>query len=685
MSTASKSLIAGHRPDIEGLRAVAVLAVLLYHAGVPGLAGGYVGVDVFFAVSGYLMTALLVSERWSSGRISLRSFYARRARRLLPASVTVLIATLVASWYVLPPLAFERAATDIASAGGYVVNLRFAVEATDYLGSDVGASPVLHYWSLAVEEQFYLLWPVLLGLALGRGARRRGPVAVLTAITVVSFTLAVVWTQRIQPWGFFSLPARAWEFAVGGLAAFWMPARRTVGSAVLGWAGLGLVLVSVVTFDEATTFPGPNAVFPVVGTVMQLAAGGRGPAAWLSVAPLQWIGRRSYGLYLWHWPPLVLLPVLLGRELRLIESLAVLLGSFVAAALALRLIEDPVRFAATFAKAPWRSGALGVGLTVVAVATPIWAMGRIDTSGGGGTASIEAVVTTPSSRPEVAPAAPDVRVASPAIGIADHTGPIPVPSNLTPSLAEVDGDTPGDLYGVGCHVGQLAVEPKLPCAYGNAASDTTVVLFGDSHMAQWFPAFDLMAEALDLRIVALTKSACPSADKAVYNTQYDRPYAECETWRDTTIGVINSMGPDVVVLGNYPRGDQSDALASTVERLALSGADVLVLGPTPIPPANVPDCVSAELDDARPCDLDRVTASRGDSVTSEVEALSSTGVAYLDPTGWFCGPTVCPVVLGEFLVYRDNSHIATPYMTWLSPLLAAEWIDLGLPVGSSAS
>jgi peptidoglycan/LPS O-acetylase OafA/YrhL len=686
------ALIEGHRPDVEGLRAVAVIAVLLYHAGVPGLGGGYVGVDVFFAVSGYLMTALLVTERWRTGTISFRSFYARRARRLLPASVTVLLVTLAVARFVLPPLAFERTAGDIAAAGGYVVNLRFAREATDYLGDDVAASPVLHYWSLAVEEQFYLVWPILLGLALGRSARRSGPVVVLAVVAAASFALSVVWTAEIQPWAFFSLPTRAWEFAVGGLAAFWTPARRTARSAVVGWVGLVAVVGSIVGFGESTRFPGPSAAIPVIGTVLVLAAGGRGPAVLLDVRVFQWIGRHSYGLYLWHWPPLVLLPVLLDRDLRLVESLGVVAGSFVVAAIALRTIEDPVRFAAVFAGAPWRSAVLASALTVAAVATPWVIRSTVDTTGSGEVASIDDVVIAPSV--DVAPHGglpdgDDPIVPDPTavvdFGIGDPVGPTPVPSNLTPSLAEVGDDEAGDLREVGCHVDQLATEPMLPCAYGDLDGDVTVVLFGDSHMAQWFPAFEGFAGDLGIRIVSLTKSACPSADKQVYNTLYDRPYDECEIWRDATIDAISDIAPDVVVLGNYPRAGQVAAVVSTIERLEPSGAAVFVLGPTPIPSSEVPDCVSAALDDTRPCDLDRSVAAPAGRRADESDAVARAGAVYLDPIDWFCGPTVCPAVLGEFLVYRDGSHVATPYMEWLSPNLRSAWRDLGLPVGAAAS
>jgi len=687
------TLISGHRSDIEGLRAVAVAAVLLYHSEVPGVQGGYVGVDVFFVVSGYLMTALLVSERWQSGRIAYRSFYARRARRLLPASVTVLLATLLAAWIVLPPLSFERSATDITAAGGYVVNVRFAIEATDYLGSDIGASPVLHYWSLAVEEQFYLVWPLVLGLVLSRTGRRHGPIVMLSVISVVSFWLAVVWTAAIQPWAFFSLPARAWEFAIGGLAAFVIPSRNQRWWPVVGWFGLAIVLGSIAVLDEATRFPGPSAAVPVIGTALVLISGGRssGPGLLLAAAPLQWIGRHSYGIYLWHWPPLVLVPVAVGRELKLIENLGLVAAAVGVAAIALRFIENPIRFSPRFAATPWRSALLGLGLTAAALCAPWWARSTIDTPETDIVASIEDVIDN-------APNDTDGQVSDdpvepePRFVIDDPSGPSPVPANLVPPLTDVGDDRAGDLYKVGCHRDQRAVEPLLPCAYGDLDAPITVVLFGDSHMAQWFPAFEPMGVEANLRVVSLTKSACPSATITINNIRFDRQYDECDQWRDATIAAIVNLQPDVVVLGNYPGsstglpGDTTEgfnerwveALATTIQRLAPSGAEILVMGPTPIPPGDIPDCVSGALEDSSACDLERDQAVKKDRIEAERIGVA-TAAMYLDVTDWFCGPNVCPVVLGEYLVYRDGSHIATPYMAWLTPILAQAWLDLGFP------
>jgi peptidoglycan/LPS O-acetylase OafA/YrhL len=336
------------RPDIEGLRAVAVLAVLLFHVGVPGLPGGFVGVDVFYVISGFLITGLLVRELAATGRIDLVTFYARRLRRLLPAALVVIAVTLVASWAVLSRLRFPEVAGDAAASALYVSNIRFAEQATDYLAAHESASPYLHFWSLGVEEQFYLVWPFLLLI----GARLV-PVArlgiLLVAVALGSFALSLAWTDVAAPWAFFSLPTRAWELAIGALiavGALRLP-RRAPRSVAVGSVAVGLALIALacVVIDGSTPYPGTAALLPVAGTSLVIIGGAAtraGPSRWLSMSAPRWLGRISYSLYLWHWPILVLVPVALGFDgvgLRL-----VLAGAAVAlAAVTTALIETPIR------------------------------------------------------------------------------------------------------------------------------------------------------------------------------------------------------------------------------------------------------------------------------------------------------------------------------------------------------
>lgn len=677
-----RALITGHRTDIEGLRAVAVVAVLLYHAEIPGFSGGFVGVDVFFVVSGYLMTALLVTERFQKGSIDLPSFYARRIRRLLPASGTVLLATLIAAWLILPALSFNRLSREVAASGGYVANMFFASQATDYLGGEVDASPVLHYWSLAVEEQFYLVWPVLLGLAVGRAGRRSLVLLTLSGMAVLSFSLSVIWTAAIQPWSFFSLPTRAWEFAVGGIAAFVGAHHRFLGR-FSGSAGLALIGLAIFTFDAATRFPGPWAAVPVIGTALVLASGESAIGWGLSNRLFQWIGRHSYGLYLWHWPPLVLIPRAIGRPLELVERLGVLGWSVVAASAALRWIENPIRYSRAIAQTPRRGLFLGATLTVMAVAIPIaW-----------GDQVLSSISTVEPGLNDGSPSEFDLN----SIDL-DAVEPRPAPADLSPSLAEVTEDTPGDLYSSGCHAPPRATSPVAGCFYGDIDSGETIVLFGDSHMAQWFPAFEAVGAANGIRIVSITKSACPSVTLTLYTSLFQREYTECDAWRLAALEQIGALQPDSVVLANYPAtstgfADSPDqqfdslwieGLRTTIEGLQSIGVQhVVVLGATPVPRFDVPECVSGALADTSDCDLVRSDAVDDGRARSMQVLADSLGSSYLEPISWFCGEKICPSVIGSYLVYRDSSHVTTSYMSTLSARLFDSWVALGLPSGGS--
>ncbi|MBV9513135.1 MAG: acyltransferase, partial [Mycobacteriaceae bacterium] len=342
------------RPDIEGLRAVAVVAVVLFHAGIPGVSGGFVGVDVFFVISGFLITGLLWRDVEAHGRIRLGRFYGARARRLLPAAATVIVVTAVAATVLVPPLQARSALGDAIACALYVGNYRFALQGTDYLAADAPPSPLQHYWSLGVEEQFYLVWPALIiatAWLVHRGTRRPRHAAprsaapyvlVLSAVAAVSLAVSLAWTHALPSWAFFSLPTRAWELAAGGLVAmtqaYW---RRLTGVAALigGWGGLTLVIATCLELGNRTPYPGTAALLPVLGTALVIGVGcaapdtgpERGVARALSLPLMRLIGRVSYSWYLWHWPVLLLAPSFVGHQLGLAGRLAAVAVSFLLA------------------------------------------------------------------------------------------------------------------------------------------------------------------------------------------------------------------------------------------------------------------------------------------------------------------------------------------------------------------
>ncbi|WP_160097053.1 acyltransferase family protein [Rhodococcus sp. T7] len=691
------------RTDIEGLRAVAVLAVVFFHAGVPGIDGGFAGVDIFFVVSGFLITGVLWRDVAATGRVGLAEFYGARARRLLPAGCVVLVATAVGAALLLPPLQARAVLGDGIASALYVGNYRLALHGTDYLAADTPPSPFQHYWSLGVEEQFYLLWPALIiGVAwlVRRRTRRRGPdhapsttpyLVVLALVATVSFALSLDWTRTLPPWAFFSLPARAWELAAGGLVALSVRHWRRlppVVAAAAGWAGLALIVFACLRLGEKTPYPGTAALLPVLGTVLVIGAGcatprlgvGRG----LSLPPMRAVGQVSYSWYLWHWPVLLLAPIVLGRSLDLTDRLAMVMVSAGLAGLTLALVENPVRFAAPLRRSASRSLVLGGAVTAVAVCAALVLLVARPVPVGHGAAAAALTVTAPveSATPAVDPrdAAVHDMTAQVQAAVAESAGLQAVPSNLSPPLADAPADKPA-VFVNGCVRSWLEVGQD-ECASGDVTSATTVALVGDSHAAMWAPAFETAAEQNHWRLETMGKVTCPLLDLPLTSPYLGREYSECEQWRGEILDRLRTERPRLVVLNMSRRygadfgfsvygGPWLDSLTRLVTELRATGAAVLVLGPVPDPQSTVPTCLSAHLDDATACAPPRPVAVNDAGVAAEAAATAAGGGRYADLTTLFCTTERCPVVVGNDLVYRDDNHLTLEHAQALSPVIAA--------------
>ena len=768
MSESGKSTF---RPDLEGLRAVAVVLVLLYHARVPLVTGGYVGVDVFFVLSGFLITGLLIRELTATGRVDFPAFYARRARRLLPASALTLIVTIIAAAFLLPPVRMPDVAGDTIAAGLYVSNMRFALQATDYLGSALPPSPILHFWSLGVEEQFYFFWPAMLALVAGvafragrrdMGLRRIG--ATLAIVFAASLAFSLWLTGVAQPWAFFSLPARAWELALGGLlslplAATMVPRRIAPW---LGWIGVALIVAAGFVLNDGTRFPGVAVLLPTIGSALVIASGltpkrrpapaprpaappasirATGgslrerrnaaprwapdaeaataerelpryllPATVLSLSPMRYLGRISYSLYLWHWPVLVLPAAFIGEELALPVRLLLALASVGVAALSQRFVEDPIRRGKFVGLASRRglamAGALSLVVALVSVSSNAFAATKLNATGPDAGGSITDVPLPSSSgaasdspRP-TGTAKPGITVrpdatATPSVAPSDTPGPSPtigpppggpVPADLAPSLADAANDLPV-IYSDGCHLDVLTTQ--LPsCAFGVTNSKIEVVLFGDSHAAQWFPALQRLATQHSWRLEPMTKSACTPASLTVYNSQVDRAYTECDQWRQQVFSRIAGEKPTLVVVstsrayqlmvGGQPvsASDRQDlwtkGLNKTMQTLAASAAHVVLLGDTPRSVGDPPGCLSQHMSNSLVCATPYDQAVDLGQVELETGVASTTGTIFVDPTSWVCRTDPCPAIYGRFLVYRDQGHLTKTYASGLASQLFAQ-------------
>ena len=461
-----RSAQSGFRPDIEGLRAVAVLAVVLFHADVPGVGGGFVGVDVFFVISGFLITGLLWREVSTTGTVRLRRFYGARARRLLPASATVGVVTMIGSAVLLPPLQARTVIGDGIASALYVSNYWFVLQGVDYFGGHLPPSPFQHYWSLGVEEQFYLVWPALIiGTAwLIRRVRRRTRadatsskrpyLVVLALVAAVSFALSLVVTYVVPAVAFFSLPTRAWQLAAGGLVALTADQWRRLpprAAAIAGWAGLAVILLACTRLGATTPYPGTAALLPVLGAALVIGAGCAAPAQGcgrvLALSPMRAIGRISYSWYLWHWPVLVLAPPLLGHPLGLAARLAAALLSGGLAVLTLRFIENPLRFAAPIRRSAGRSLALGGAATAVAVCVGVALLVWMPVPVGRGPAAPPLTITAApppaGANMDAYDAAVQHAFAQVQAAVAASADLKAVPSNLDPPLADAAAEQNG--------------------------------------------------------------------------------------------------------------------------------------------------------------------------------------------------------------------------------------------------
>ncbi|OMC33987.1 acyltransferase [Mycobacterium sp. GA-1841] len=682
------------RPDIEGLRAVAVLAVVLFHAGLPGIGGGFIGVDVFFVVSGFLITGLLWREASGTGTVHLARFYAGRARRLLPAAALVLVTTSVGAAILLPPLQARSVLADAIAGALYVGNYRFAVEGTDYLageGTDYLAgegtpSPLQHYWSLGVEEQFYLLWPALI-LAVawvlrrsGRGTRSALPYAgVLAAVAGASLMLSLAWTETMPPWAFFSLPTRAWELAAGGLIALTATHWRSlppVCAALVGWGGLALILATCTQLGTFTPYPGSAAVLPVLGTALVIGAGcaipDLGVGRLLSKPWMRGLGRVSYSWYLWHWPVLLLTPALFGHAVGLAGRLALVLMSLGLAILTLHLVENPARFAAALRASSWRSLTLGATATGVAVCAglALLAVRPVPTGSGPAAVPVAAVVTPRAAAPTLTP---EQQVVAAVAASAEVRA---VPSNLTPPLGNI---TKPEVFVNGCVLSWQAI--AIPeCVSGVADSATRVALIGDSHAGMWHPALKTAAQQHGWRLETFAKVTCPPMKLPILSPYLDREFTECKQWRADVLARIAEEPPALIVLDMVRRYgadfgfvsyDQTwlDGLRQLVSQLHGTGARVLVLGPVPDPHTTVPTCLSAHMDEATACAPDRSVAVNDAGVAAEMAAVHAGGGQYARLDQYFCTDRRCPVIVGNTLVFRDDNHITAEYAQQLAPVL----------------
>lgn len=683
----------GFRPDIEGLRAAAVLAVLAFHAELPGLSGGFVGVDVFFVISGHLITGLLIREAATTGRIRLGEFFSRRARRLLPSAAVVLGATALAAAWLTVPLRRTDLEYDVLAAALSTANWRFVAQQTDYLAAGRDPSPLLHFWSLAVEEQFYLFWAPLLALIVFAAVRtsRRGRAvrsavfAVTALLSLGSFVLSLHWTHASVSLAYLGTPSRAWQFGAGALVAL-IPWHRLRGLPAIrllcGWSGAAAIAWCVVRYDAATPYPGYAALVPTLATAAVILAGTPGSNATTGqdatdIATAygvgrvlrgripRAIGRLSYTLYLWHWPVLVLAEARLG-SLGWPAKAALTVASALPALATMRWIEQPLRRNRTVSEFPRRGISLGIAAVVMPVVLALVV----------GTGTLNLLASAPPvDLKGLPPGAADGRSLLVRTGTPLNDGP-PVPG-----AAQARKDFPPD---GACEVAPTTTSSPA-CLFGATGSADRIVLLGDSHAGQWFSPLLGIAAERGWALQELVKQGCPLPQLTVTNPQLGRTYTECDTWRaDSLSRLRQGPKPKLIVIASLNRytDDQKLLIAGwekTLTPLRALGVPIVYIQDTPIPGTDIPACVSGHTKDPAACAFDRGAAQWADPLAMSIAAGRLPGVRAVEVNSVLCpgaGPT-CPAVLERILLYRDDAHLTNVAAVVLTPRLERLLTDAG--------
>jgi len=610
--------------QIQGLRALAAILVTVFHARL--LPGGFIGVDIFYVISGYLITGLILREIEKTGTLDLRSFYQRRIKRLLPTSVFVLFVTAIFAWILFPPITRDALGRDLFAAATYISNYLFAWWQNDYQNLNATPSPFIHYWSLAVEEQFYLIWPIFI-LFLARYGKKviLGGIAITT---LGSLLFSIYLTQVAPIWAFYSLPTRAWELGFGALLLFIPETKKKIR--ILPWLGSFGITFASLNFNENTAFPGKNALIPVIATVVLIASIKYWPPLFNDLSNSrvsQWLGAISYPLYLWHWPALVLPSSALGRPLRFYERFLCILLTIILAHFTSKYVEEPLRHKNLSPRTIYK-GAIVTTASSLAVGTLI-------------AFSTSSIITT--------------------------KGDISYQFDLVKVM-----EKPA-VYGDDCHVNYGETKSGF-CTYGDKNSSETIVLYGDSHAAQWFPTLEKLAKQRGFKLISLTKSACPAVD-ANRPDQGAFKQVHCTKWRQNSIERIAKIKPMAVITSSFqyftPANEGvsratwwRDGQRKLLSDLTGSTDHLIYISDTPRPLRDIPNCLASR--NSRVCDS-----------TQKTRVSIIFGFEVVNPTPWLCS-SFCPAIIDGTVAYRDASHISVEMALKLLPKLEEALIAKGL-------
>ncbi|WP_344099254.1 acyltransferase family protein [Nocardiopsis rhodophaea] len=658
-----RSSIPGHRkrPEIDGLRAVAILLVAVYHVWLGGVSGG---VDVFLLLTGFLITGSLIRSVDRQDGIALIAFWTRLLKRLAPSAAIVLGAVLLGAFIYFPRSRWLETISDVISSALYYANWHLAFGAVDYLADNNTASPVQHFWSLAVQGQFYLLWPfVVLGAAIlaSRTAWSFRTWVLLScmAIFAASLTYSIFVTHHSSVWAYFDSGARLWELALGGIAAavlprISLPCKLRV---MMGWTGLISLVLCGILVPKDSAFPGYIALWPTLGALLILLAGTTrsriGADRILSWRPLTALGKRAYSFYLWHWPVLIFYLEVTDRvRPSLIGGSYVIASSLLLAFATTRLIEDGVtRFTRSRTTPAWSLSIIAASLVPVLAIGGLW---------GGLLENQLRTRTEQSSNPTLYPGAAiyadsDLKTSLPTL-----------PVHPDPSIAEKRTKSLTD----DCNT-RIPEDDVIACEYGPADAEYTIVLVGSSHARHWFHALERITEDNGWRLIMITKSACQFTPAIQY--RHEKEYTACTTWNTRAFQEISEIHPDLVftlATQTDQEGNGHEVVVDGYQEIWRDfddmGIDVLAVRDTPRLGFNVSECVSQH---RREDCTSKSSRSLSDSPPFDEISQDHNNVTFVDLTDHLCPDGICREVIGNRLVYFDDNHFTYAFSESLAPVL----------------
>ncbi|MBP2436624.1 acyltransferase family protein [Microbacterium amylolyticum] len=674
------------RPDIQGMRALAVGLVVLAHVDVPGLKGGFIGVDVFFVISGFLITQLLLREVARTGTVSITEFYVRRARRILPAAALVTVVILTYAAIVLPAARAQQTAIDAAWSSVFLSNWSFAADRVDYF-TPTDPSLFQHFWSLAVEEQFYLVWPLVV-LALVPRVNRRVFVGVTAALFAASLAFSVWFTAADPVPGYFHTGARAYEIAAGALLACVLSAPlRTRWRHAIGITGLLLIVAGTLTFSDATPFPGSLALVPVIGTVLLLSAG---PDTWtgrmLSAPTLRYIGDISFSLYLWHWPVTLAVQTALPYGspylLRVVLTIAISLGL---ASLTFHFVERPFQQKRVPALSRGRTTLWMWPLSVIVIlAVALSTVGFAQNRQESQQAAAEEFFDEHGFQNLEAEDLDGVQSElTEAVRTAESGAPIP-PDYDADALRDAQWS---DLAGRDCYASGGSDDLDELCFFGDTEAETTIALVGDSHAGMWLPALDILGQDHNFRVVLFVKLSCGAYPTTMQSPTHDQ--AECDDFRDYTAAQLDDLGPAAIIAsargqlhmdeldGVSTDVQWTEAVTAGIERYSEIAPRVIALGDVPARPEAEPkDCVEAPNATQDACIVTGDSVEKTSNILTRA-AAEAAGAAYVDTEPLVCSVDAgCPLFVGDTPTYGDDSHLNRLWVEYVAPALGDELTEV---------